>query len=340
MKILQLITLSELGGAQSVVTNLANILCEEHEVCVASSGDGAMWRMLDKRVKQIKVKHLCRKISPLNDLITLIELRRIYAEFKPDIIHLHSSKAGILGRIAFPKSKIVYTVHGFDSIRVAFRKFLPIEKLLSGRAKSIVAVSQYDYNNLITEGITKNLSTIYNGITPLSFDPSIKLPNNQCKTILTIARVASPKRYDLFEQLARLLPQYNFVWIGNSQKPQSTPPNLYCLGEIQNAARYYALVDLCLLPSNYEGLPMTIIEAMSFGKPIIASDVGGISEIVRNNENGFALENNPTIFAEKIKLILDNKEVLERFGQKSKQIFEQDLTAQLMVKKYLNIYTL
>lgn len=340
MRILQVITLSELGGAQSVVINIANALCEGHEMCVASSGEGAMWSMLDSRIKQIKIKHLCRKVSLIKDIKATFELRKLYAQLKPDIIHLHSSKIGILGRLVFPKNKIVYTVHGFDSIRVAFRKFLPLEKLLSNRTKAIVAVSKYDYRNLMKEGIKNNIFTIHNGILPVFKDDTIVLPNPQKKTILTIARIAPPKKYSLFEEIAILLPQYDFVWIGNKTKPENPPFNVYCLGEIKNASRYYALADLCLLPSNYEGLPMTIIEAMNFGKPVVASDVGGISEIVRNNENGFVLENNSELFVEKIKYILENDDICHAFGEKSKQIFERELTSELMVKKYLEIYTL
>ena len=131
MKILQVITLSELGGAQSVVINLANQLCKEHEVIVASGeGDGKMWDMLSPEVIKHQCRYLQRAISLTKDPLALLELIRINAEYKPDVIHLHSSKAGLLGRIAFPSSKIVYTVHGFDSIRVAHSKMLPLEKFM------------------------------------------------------------------------------------------------------------------------------------------------------------------------------------------------------------------
>ena len=128
MRILQVITLCELGGAQSVVINLANKLSENHEVIVAAGeGDGKMFTMLNDRVKQERLPHLLRALSPKNDMLTIFDMRKLYNKYKPDIIQLHSSKAGMLGRIAFPTKKVVYTVHGFDSIRLAYRKFLPIE---------------------------------------------------------------------------------------------------------------------------------------------------------------------------------------------------------------------
>jgi glycogen synthase len=100
----------------------------------------------------------------VNDVLTLLCFWKLYLQYKPDIIHLHSSKAGILGRLAFPKSKIVYTVHGFDSIRLAYRKFLPLERFLQRRCKAIVGVSHYDENNLKDEHITHNIVCVYNGI--------------------------------------------------------------------------------------------------------------------------------------------------------------------------------
>ena len=164
MIILQIITLCELGGAQSVVINLANELCKKHEVIVASGeGDGKMWAMLNPKIKQEHCQHLKRALSPINDFRTLFTFWNLYRKYKPDVIHLHSSKAGMLGRIAFPSSKVIYTVHGFDSIRLAYRKFLPIERFMQRFCKAIVGVSKYDEKWMKEEGIIKNVHTIYNG---------------------------------------------------------------------------------------------------------------------------------------------------------------------------------
>lgn len=185
MRILQVITLCELGGAQSVVVNLANSLCDKHEIIVAAGdGNGKMWELLNSKVKKEHIPFLHRALSPLDEFKVIQILRRLYREYQPDIIHLHSSKAGILGRIAFPKSKIVYTVHGFDSVRVAHRKFLPIEKFLQNRCRAIVGVSEYDKNNLLKEGINHQVSCIYNGImTPLHItnDPFSEIKGYKCK---------------------------------------------------------------------------------------------------------------------------------------------------------------
>ena len=344
MKILQVITQSELGGAQTVVVQLANNLSKEHEVVLAAGqGDGKMWSMVNDKVVKEFCPHLQRSISLKNDMIAAIELRRLYKRYKPDIIHLHSSKAGTLGRIVFPSKKTVYTVHGFDSVRLAFRKFLPIERFLQHFCKAVIGVSKYDERNLIAEGIKNNVSTVYNGISvpDCSQINDIDVFNQDKKVILAIARVASPKRTDLFVDVARLLPQYNFVWIGNQREVTEfgeLPDNCHFLGNIPNAGAFCSKADLLMLPSNYEGLPMVILEAMSLGKPVVASDVGGVSEIVRNDVNGYALENNPKLFAEKIQYILEDEELYSKFSQNSFDIFQQELTVDKMVEGYLDIY--
>jgi glycosyltransferase involved in cell wall biosynthesis len=165
MKILQVITKNELGGAQSVVIHLANALITENEVIVAAGeGDGLMFSLLSSNVKTERINHLVRRVSPLDDIIALIEMRRLYQKYHPDIIHLHSTKAGLLGRIAFPRKRILYTVHGFDSVRLAFRAFLPVERLMQWFCGYIVGVSKYDERSLLSEGIKHNVTYIYNGI--------------------------------------------------------------------------------------------------------------------------------------------------------------------------------
>ena len=149
MKIMQVITRSELGGAQTVVVQLANELSKNHDVVlVAGEGDGKMWDMVSPRVVREHCPHLQRKISLTQDLKAAIALRRIYKKHNPDVVHLHSSKAGTLGRLIFPTKKVVYTVHGFDSIRIAFRRFLTIERTLQHLCRAIVGVSNYDRKHL------------------------------------------------------------------------------------------------------------------------------------------------------------------------------------------------
>ena len=341
MRILQIITLSELGGGQSVVANIANTLCKEHEVIVASGeGDGKIWKMLDEKVTSVHLKYLKRDLSLFDELRTVCDFWKLYIKYKPDIIHLHSSKAGMLGRMVFPARKIVYTVHGFDSIRLAHSQFLFLEKLMQWRCKSIVAVSKYDERNLVLENIKHNVSTVYNGTSVPIVDEKMlfKLPEAYKKVVLCIARISSQKNHTLFMDIAELLPEYAFVWIGNQIPMEGHTDNMFFLGNIPNAAMYSSIADIFLLTSNYEGLPMSIIEAMSLAKPVVASNVGGVCELVHSGVNGYALENNAELFAEKISYILENPQVYDSMCKKSKEIYEKDFTVDKMVEKYKEVY--
>ena len=341
MRILQVITLSELGGAQSVVANLANTLCKEHEVVVvAGEGDGKMWDLLSPAVVREHVPSLCRALSPLKELKTVLAFRRLYRKYRPDIIHLHSSKAGILGRLAFPKSKIVYTVHGFDSIRVAYRKYLPIEKSLQNRCRAIIGVSKYDERNLRSEGISNHVGIIYNGIVePLHLNNALfQNLGKYSRKVLCIARLAPPKNIDLFLSVAKLLPQYAFIWIGNQHEVSfACPANVFFMGNLPNAGSYNEYADLFFLPSNYEGLPIVIIEALACGKPVVASAVGGISELL-DGTNGYALENEAQKMAEKITCILSDAGRYVSMSKCARKTYLEKFTVDRMVSGYLAVY--
>ena len=343
MKIMQVITKSCLGGAQSVVINLANQLhLQGHEVIVvAGTEDGKMWNLIHPNVVKVTCKSLQRAVSPLPDFQTLLSLKSLYRKYRPDIVHLHSSKAGLLGRLAFPAKKVIYTVHGFDSIRLSFKVFLPLEKAMQGRCASIVGVSQYDVRNMMECQITKNVSCIYNGISvpEESKRPVWNIPVDKYeKTILCIARMAAPKRHDLFLKVADSLPNYAFVWIGNLEEVSEHPSNTFFLGNIPNAGCYCQLADLFMLASDYEGMPMVILEAMSYGLPVVASNVGGISEIVENGKNGYTVQNTLQEFKEHLLRILGNNDLYTQMRESALHRFETELTATKMVENYMKIY--
>lgn len=346
MKILHAITLADLGGAQSVLVNICNKAAEEgYDVYVVSEEYGKMWNSLSSKIHKIRIEELQRNVSLKNDMKVLLRLRKLYKEIKPDIIHLHSSKMGALGRLAFPKNKIIYTVHGFDSIRLAYRKFLIIEKLLKKRAKNIVAVSEYDKTNLNNEGINDKVVTIYNGIQDI--DNSKKLQSKidfaelkkDFKIIMCIARLSPPKRFDLFCEIAEKMinESIKFIWIGNKEDVQVGSKNIIMLGEIEDARNYFMFADLVILLSDYEGLPISIIEALAAGKPVIASNVGGISEIL-DEKNGFALPNNSDLFADKINFILKDDDTYNKYAANARKSYRDYFTIEQMYSKYLLLY--
>ncbi len=346
MRIFHVITLSSVGGAQSVVVNLANVQAEKNEVWVISSADGEAWKALRPEVKVVGIRQLRRAIG-WRDLLVLLKLIFYRWKYRPDVVHLHSSKMGALGRLAFSPRRTVYTVHGFDSIRIANRFFLPLEKALKGWCARIVGVSRYDERNLIAEGIRKKVTCIYNGIDDKSVVDIEKLNTgirerigrireDYGRVIMSIARDDAPKRIDLFIEVARLLPEYAFVWIGNSEEHEKGE-NVFLMGQIPLAWQLLEYADVFVLPSDYEGLPMSIIEALAFGRPVVASDVGGITELL-DRRNGFAVENNAEAVAAKIRYVLEDAERYAGMSQAARQTYLEKFTVERMVEGYDSIY--
>ncbi len=344
MKIFHVITKSSLGGAQSVVVNLANRQIENNEVFVLSSSDGEAWAALDKRVKTIAIPELKREIS-LQDVIVLFKLVYYRFKYKPDVVHLHSSKIGFLGRIAFSPFKTIYTVHGFDSIRLANRKFLYLEKILQYWCRYIIGVSRYDLKKLHEEKIRHGVSYIYNGVYDYSHAPQksheiLAVIRNIKKTysrvIMCIARDDAPKAPELFAKLALHNPQYFFFWVGN-KNTHSNGENIYWAGPIPEAYLLLKEADLFILPSYYEGLPMCILEAFSFSKPVVASDVGGIPELL-DGENGKAVNNNVEDFSQAIRYFLTNQEIYDKACKNARKTYEADFEDSVMAERYIQLY--
>ncbi len=305
MRIFHVITLSSVGGAQSVVVNLANAQVEENEVWGISSVSGEAWKALKPEVKVVGSRQLRRSIG-WRDVIVLLRLIYYRLKYRPDIVHLHSSKMGALGRIAFSPRKTVYTVHGFDSIRVANRFFLPVEKALKGWCAWIVGVSRYDERNLIAEGIRKRVTYIYNGIDDRlvvdveKVNAGIREKMDWIKVhygrvIMSIARDDAPKRIDLFIEIARLLPEHAFVWIGNSDE-HVKGENVFLMGQIPLA---WQLLD---------------------------------------GRNGFAVENNAEVMGAKISYVLEDAKRYAEMGRAARQTYLEKFAVERMVEGYERIY--
>lgn len=346
MRIFQIITVSEYGGAQTVVANLVKALSPEHELFVLFGGNGEAWDSLGHNFTKIRLNNHRKEVS-WRDIGLLLKLFYYRFKYRPDVVHLHSSKMGVLGRIAFSSKRIVYTVHGFDSIRKAYPRFLVVEKKLKNRAFRIVGVSKYDIAVLKEEGITQNVACVYNGVVD-EFETNSYIPENivtkleeiknrYSKVVMCVSRISKQKKFDLFLDIARQMPQYAFVWLGNKNEIEGLPDNAYCLGEVHSAYSCLRYADLFILPSNYEGLPMSLLEALSFKVPVVASAVGGITEIL-DGKNGFTVKNDITEFEEKISYTLSEENIQKSMSEYARQSYLANFTIEKMVAGYKAIY--
>jgi glycosyltransferase involved in cell wall biosynthesis len=158
--------------------------------------------------------------------------------------------------------------------------------------------------------------------------------------VMCIARLAPPKRFDLFCAAAAICwGRSTWVWIGNRAPQQGLPSNVICLGEHPRASRLLPYADVFVLPSDYEGLPVSILEACARGKPVVASAVGGISEIV-TPLNGFCVRNLAEAFADRIDELRQDAALRGALGIEARRTYESEFTLDRMVRSYEELYDL
>jgi glycosyltransferase involved in cell wall biosynthesis len=244
---------------------------------------------------------MTREISFFRDLKSLIKIISLIRKIKPDIIHLHSSKAGVLGRAAqfflFRKKVLFYTPHGYSFLRTDISRFKKklywsIEKsfqtLFSGET---IACGDTEFE--IATEIGKS-ALVRNGIDIEEVQRGFNENENSILKIGITGRIAYQRNPQLFNQIALKFPNYQFVWIGDGDlRQQLTAPNIRITGWIGDRKLLLKEVndlDIYMHTSIWEGLPIAILEAMALEKTVIATNVIGNKDIVSHNETGFLFD--------------------------------------------------
>jgi len=368
-KVLHIITLSEIGGAQQVCHDIVtNLEKTQYTIEVACAPGGELISRLKKHNIVVHiVDFLKREISPLNDLKALFVLYRIIRKGRYDIVHCHSTKAGLLGRIAAWLAKtprIYFTVHGWSFYNVGEYgriKHLLIffEKILAKLTDMIICVSINDK----IEGMNKKIAyenkftVIHNGISSSqAYTKGIlrdEIDANEIDVIFgLVARLAYPKNplflLKVAKQITKSYKQAKFVLIGDGPlydecrefvNINNLGENVFLLGLRKNARSFLIDMDVFVLTSQFESLPLTIIEAMFAKLPIIATNVGGVSELVQNERNGFLVSpNNGIELAERMKDLIRNAEKRTQMGKESQKIAIDNYTLDKMIQKYDKLY--
>lgn len=307
MEKIKLLQISEtfVSGVYTYIKQICDFLenDDRFEIHIIYSGDREETKF-DQIAKDFSPKvHLHqismkREISPKNDLSSVLTLRKKIKQIKPDLIHLHSSKAGILGRIASfgLNSKVLYTPHGYSFLRedVSESKrnfFFLIEKYVQLFIPvQTVACGDQEYK-MASKIDNKRSTLIFNGVNLESFAKyALKHNVNAQPRIGTSGRISIQKNPKLFNEIAKQFPTYEFYWIGDGDlKNELTEPNIVVTGwktydeciEILNS------FDLFLSTSLWEGLPFNILEAMALKKPIITNNIDSNLITVQEGINGF-----------------------------------------------------
>lgn len=307
------------GGVFTYIVDLANGLAEKYDMYIAYAirpQTPSDYRdYFDKRIHLIEVKNFTRSVESSKDIKAFFEIKRIAEEVKPDIIHLHSSKAGALGRWAFNGKKIplFYTPHGYSFLmksHSAVKRFTykMIETVSAKRSCTTISCSEGEHQETLK--LTKNATYVDNGINLGELDKLLSsIKEDHPFTVFTLGRICYQKNPMLFNDIAKALPEVHFLWIGDGElRDELTSPNIEITGWLdrKNALSRSVSADVFLLTSLWEGLPISLLEAMYMRKPCVVNDVIGNHDVIHNGANGYVCQN-VSDFVESIENVQDGK---------------------------------
>lgn len=337
------------GGVYTFLVPLMNSTCDEFDTTIAYAlrpqTPDTYKDELNSNITMIKGKNFVRSLNPVKDIKAFFEIKKIVKKIKPDIIHLHSSKSGFIGRMAIncKKNTVLYTPHGYSFLKLddsALKRkiYYLIEKIGALTNSTTVAVSKGEYETALK--LSKRATYINNGI---SLNPDYGKPasvNTKNPTICTVGRICFQKNPSLFNEVAKLLPELKFIWIGDGEMRDTiTAPNISITGWIprEEAVKHLKEADIFLLPSLWEGLPISLLEAMYAGKPVIVNPVIGNKDVVRHGENGF-FACSPEEYATILKDIIGGKYNIDEIISTAYDEIIYEYNTDVMSQKYAKLY--
>lgn len=356
-KVLFIITKSVWGGAQKYVFDLAvNLPKDKFAISVAGGGKGAMAeKIVSVGLPYIEIKNFQRDVNFLKEFFSFFEILKILFKTKADIVHISSSKAGGVAGIAcftysammransfwnhFPYVRdgkmnlsaslpiAIFTVHGWALLESRPKWQIWLIKLASKITclfyDKIICVSRNDYNSAIKNKIApaRKMTVIHNGIKPEDYNFEERTEKEF--VIGTIGEATKNKGHKYLIESCKNIPNIKLNIISN----------------VPNASKYLKNFDIFVLSSIKEGLPYAILEAGLAGSPIIASNVGGIPEIIENEKDGLLV---PPADSEKlseaIKKLIDNKPLRETLAKNLHEKIIKKFSLEKMIEETIVAY--
>ncbi len=344
IRVLRIIARLNVGGPALQAALLSDVLDSgrfDQRIVAGSIGEGegdyVSLRAPDLPV--LRVRGLGRAPRPPDDLRALIALIDVIRRFRPHIVHTHTAKAGVLGRLAAWSCGVPATVHSFHG-HLLHGYFSPVgraavvgvERMLARPTNRLVAVGDRVRSDLLAAGIGRpNQFVVVPPGTRLGPLPSrsaarIGLGLRPDSVVVTlVARLTSIKRPERFVQLAGALagvhPDVEFVVAGGGEllEPlQHLATRLRApvrfLGWMSDVETVYSASDVVVLTSDNEGMPVSLIEAALAGRPCVTTDVGGASEVVASGTTGMVTTTDVGALAAAVARLLDDEELRRTMG--------------------------
>ncbi len=371
IKLFHIQLLPIMSGVQKAMMDLiTNLDRTKYDITVICKEEGELTDILKtKEINFITVPSLVRRVNPFKDFKALNDITRLLKQEKPDIVHTHSSKSGVIGRIAASRAGIpviFHTIHGFSfhefSSLTAKTIYIPIERFASKFTDLHISVNQYDMDFAVKHKIINKdkILRVYNGIDLEEntrkpdrdgFKESLNIPA-EALTVTQVGRLWRQKAPEVFVQTAvKILKQRKdvyFLLVGDGELRSKLEwmitlhhceDNIKILGWRNDAGKILSISDVFMLTSLWEGLSIAILEAMARKLPVVTSNIKGNRELVIENETGFlCTPNQPDIFFEKLSLLLDSSSLRQKLGSAGFERAQKDFSIRKTVSTIDKLY--
>jgi glycosyltransferase involved in cell wall biosynthesis len=353
------ITLAEVGGAQTYVASLLPALTDRFDVVVAAHGIGPLREAaIGSGARFVPLEHVRRPIRPLRDLVGLIELVRLLRRERPDIVHASSSKAGVLARLAAGLARVpirVFTVHGWAfkaHSGLSSRLYRWADRLIKPLTTSTICVSERE----LAAGVEAR--TCDDGqrtvVIPNAVDVSVA-PQSQhdraTPLIVSVGRLKAPKDFITLIRALSALPSRSFeaAIVGEGPDRRELEQEIDRLGlaervqlagERSDVPKLLARADIFVLSSASEGLPVSVLEAMAAGLPVVASRVGGVPEVVLDGRTGVLVRpSDPDVLAAALERLVVQPALRRRLGAAGRSRAEECFDLEPFRRAHVELYS-
>lgn len=339
------------GGVFTYVSQLCNDMINDFDVYLAYSlrpqTPKNYKELLDSRIHLIEISNFNIGFNLLNDYRIIKRLQRIADTVEPDIIHLHSSIAGGIGRLAFKNTnaKVVYTPHGYafvlmkPSIKIKLYKI--IERVL-GRTSNAITLTCSKSEDEVASTLTKRHAYIETGINLQRLTESLKnlkvWSSNGKFVVYTLGRITGQKRPELFNKIAELVPEAEFLWIGDGEEKELlSSSNIKVTGwkSREEALAIAKGANAYVLCSRGEAIAESLIENMYIKNVSLVSNVMGNVSVINDGVNGYICKT-PNEYAQRIKQVMQEnpQSVIKNAYNDILNVYNSEV----MKKKYIKFY--
>jgi len=367
IRVLHVITRTNIGGPSVIV---ASLLADFRHDDVSQSlvrgtpglDEGDYFEGSPLVARTTTIQGLGRSPRPLDDLRALASLVRLLRRERPDVVHTHMAKAGVLGRIAALLAGVPVRVHTFHGHllhgyfgAIATHLVVTVERLMRLITTHAVVVGSSVHRDLVAAGVVdaRRSSVINPGVEPFApVDPvaarrALGLPDGDA-VVMYVGRLAQIKRPDRFLDLADDLADRagtTFALVGDGPLGEvcrtriAHMRNAVALGWQRDLGLLLAAADVVVLCSDNEGVPLLLIEAALAAKPVVATDVGAVRDVVRHHETGLLVPaENREALADAVRGLIADPIERDRLGSAARDFATRDLTAAIAVDRHVALY--